>query len=52
MESSELEEKMTGARLHRGYGDKLVEIARRLNVSKTELVRQILENYVNDFSEK
>ncbi|MEM7760238.1 MAG: ribbon-helix-helix protein, CopG family [Cyanobacteria bacterium P01_A01_bin.40] len=52
MESSELEEKMTGARLHKGYGDKLNQIAKKLNMSKTELVRQILEDYVNNSEPK
>lgn len=52
IESSELEERITGARLHKGYGDKLTEIARELKLSKAELVRQILENYVNEFTSK
>ena len=48
MESSELEDKMTGARLRKGYKDKLAAIAKKSGLSTTELVRQILENYASE----
>ena len=48
MESSELEDKMTGARLRKGYKEKLAAIAKQSGLSTTELVRQILENYVSE----
>ena len=48
LESSDLEDKMTGARLHKGYKEKLAAIAKQSGLSTTELVRQILENYVSE----
>ncbi|WP_036486818.1 hypothetical protein [Myxosarcina sp. GI1] len=49
MESSNLDEKITSARLHKGYRQKLTDIAKSMNITTAQLVRQILEDYVREY---
>ena len=47
-EFSELDEKIVSARLRKGYREKLVAIAKKMNMTVTELAREVLENYANE----
>ena len=51
IDSSEFDKTITSARLHKGYRDKLIKIAKERGVTTTGLVREILESYIKKYEE-
>ena len=51
LDSSELDKNITGARLHKGYRERLIKIAKQKGINTTEFIRQILEDSVRQYEQ-